>query len=219
MHLHHKTNNAFFAMQSHEKAGVMPKVVDHNERRLEIVEAVYRVIERDGMEAVSLRDVAKEASVSMGTVQHYFRTKNEMLLFALGNMRERVLARLTARLLKLKDPTRRQYMREVAKVMLPIDQASRQEAAVNIAFFATALADEHLQSLLREGYDRLLQASTQILRDAQGADELEPGVDPDVAAATLFFVIQGLIGPTLISVMRPKAALAIVDRQLESIFK
>jgi AcrR family transcriptional regulator len=44
------------------------------------------------MEAVSLRQVAAEAGVSMGMVQHYFADKEEMVLFALSSMTEQLRA-------------------------------------------------------------------------------------------------------------------------------
>ena len=49
-----------------------------------------RVAARRGLEDVSLRHVAAEAGVTAGMVQHYFRTKDEMMVFAIGAVRERV---------------------------------------------------------------------------------------------------------------------------------
>ncbi len=66
----------------------MPKRVDPLARRHSIAEAVFRLAAARGADAVSLRDVAGEAGVSLGMVQHYFRSKDEMLLFALDHMRD-----------------------------------------------------------------------------------------------------------------------------------
>ena len=62
----------------------MPKQVNREERRRDIAAAVLRIVTTRGVEAASLRAVAAEASVSMGAVQHYFTTKDEMLRFALA---------------------------------------------------------------------------------------------------------------------------------------
>ena len=64
----------------------VPKRVNPDERREAIAEAVYQVIGDRGWDAVTLRDVASTAGVSMGQVQHYFSTKTEMLLFALTQL-------------------------------------------------------------------------------------------------------------------------------------
>src|SRR3954463_15893549 len=110
----------------------MPKQVDHEQRRRVLAEAVFAVIGTRGFEAVSLRDVAEQAGFSMGTVQHYFPAKQQMLLFALGHMRERVLARLQATLAALygpgKEPSRRDLIRAATAVMLPVDEPGREEA-------------------------------------------------------------------------------------------
>lgn len=49
------------------------------ERRQEIVEAGLRVALREGVEAVSVRAVAQEAEISLGTVHYCFEDKAEML--------------------------------------------------------------------------------------------------------------------------------------------
>ena len=67
----------------------MPKQVDHQARRQEIADAVLRLAASQGLDAVTLRHVAAEAGVSMGRVQHYFATKDEMLLFAFQVISER----------------------------------------------------------------------------------------------------------------------------------
>lgn len=197
----------------------MPKQVDHQERRREIAEAVYRVIEERGIEAVSLRDVAAEAGVSMGSVQHYFQSKNEMLLFALGYMRERVMARLTAALAKIEDPSHRTFVRTVSSLLLPLDKAGRQEAVVNVAFFSVATHTPEFAELLRQGYERLVMVSRENLAKAKAAGEIRRGIDTDQAAEALFFMIQGLIGPIVIGLYTPSEAMAKIDAELDSIFK
>ncbi|MFF8386933.1 TetR/AcrR family transcriptional regulator [Streptomyces kanasensis] len=76
----------------------MPKKVDHEARRLEIAEALWRIAGTRGLDGVSLRDVAAEADISLGRLQHYFRTKDEMLLFALRHINSLAEGRIRARL-------------------------------------------------------------------------------------------------------------------------
>lgn len=197
----------------------MPKQVDHEGRRRAIAEAVFEVIGGRGYEAVSLRDVARAAGVSMGMVQHYFTSKNEMLLFALAHMRARVLARLEAEQARLAEPDRRALLRTGLRVLLPLDEPSRQEAIVNIAFFSAATVTPEYASVLREGYARLLEATRVQFRAAAAAGELAPRIDPDREAEALFFVTQGLIGPVLIGQVSSEEALAILDHHLDRVFR
>ncbi|GAB4054501.1 TetR/AcrR family transcriptional regulator [Catellatospora paridis] len=185
----------------------MPKKVDADERRRTIAEAVFRVIETTGSEAVSLRDVAAEAGVSMGMVQHYFSTKDEMLMFALDHMGERVGRRLQARLAALPDPTPKQVTRAMLTEMLPSTKESRQEAAVSIAFFNRAVATPAYAAALRDGYRRLLTLL---------AAQLPPHRQHE--ADTLFFLTQGLLGPVLLGHFTAEQATALLDTQLDRAF-
>ncbi|GAA1127006.1 TetR/AcrR family transcriptional regulator [Citricoccus alkalitolerans] len=59
----------------------MPKIVDHEQRRGEIALALWQVIHEHGIDGVSFRAVAKAAGVSIGRVQHYFTSKDELVVF------------------------------------------------------------------------------------------------------------------------------------------
>jgi AcrR family transcriptional regulator len=198
----------------------VPKRVNPDERREAIAEAVYQVIGDRGWDAVTLRDVASTAGVSMGQVQHYFATKTEMLLFALTHMRARVMARLERQLADLPQPvTQQERIRATIRVMLPVDEPGRQEAAVNIAFFSAATVTPEYAKGLRDGYARQLAFSRATLTAAAAEGLLSDGIDPVKEADAFYFLVQGLIGPVLIGQLPPEAALDLLDHQLSRIFK
>ena len=61
----------------------MPKIVDHAERRDEIVQATRRVIRKHGLAGVTMRSIAAETGKSTGLINHYFDDKNGLLVAAL----------------------------------------------------------------------------------------------------------------------------------------
>ena len=63
------------------------------ERRPQILAAAARVIARRGLTALRLADVADEAGVSVGTIQHYFGTRERLLLETFAFETERSLER------------------------------------------------------------------------------------------------------------------------------
>ena len=200
--------------------GDVPKRVDPDQRRAAIAEAVYQVIGDRGWDAVTLRDVASTAGVSMGQVQHYFATKTDMLLFALTHMRARVLTRLQQQLETLPQPVSlRDQIRATIGVMLPVDEPGRQEAAVNIAFFSAATVTPEYARLLHDGYTRQLGFGRAQFAAAAGDGLLNDNIDPAKEADALYFLVQGLIGPVLIGLLTPEEATAILDRQLTRIFR
>ncbi|MDR6792497.1 AcrR family transcriptional regulator [Pseudarthrobacter oxydans] len=76
----------------------MPKIVDAEARRQDVVEAVLRIIAGDGLERASLRETADEAGLAVGSVRHYFAGSEELLAFAFASVVDRIVRRLEASL-------------------------------------------------------------------------------------------------------------------------
>jgi AcrR family transcriptional regulator len=71
----------------------MPKLVDPDQRRSELALAVWTVIRRDGLQRASVRNVAREAGLSMGSLRHYFGSQSELLCFAMQLVGDRARCR------------------------------------------------------------------------------------------------------------------------------
>jgi AcrR family transcriptional regulator len=56
----------------------MPKIVDHEAYRQELLEKAFALFAKRGYAAVTMRDIAKELKVSTGTLYHYFPTKEAL---------------------------------------------------------------------------------------------------------------------------------------------
>ncbi|MBY6274089.1 MAG: TetR family transcriptional regulator, partial [Bacillaceae bacterium] len=60
----------------------MPKIVDHEQRKERIAEACWRVILKRGMKGATVRNIAKEAGLSPGSLRHYFSSQGDLYLYA-----------------------------------------------------------------------------------------------------------------------------------------
>ena len=76
----------------------MPKIVDAEARRQDVVEAVLRIIAGDGLERASLRETADEAGLAVGSVRHYFAGSEQLLAFSFASVVDRIVRRLEASL-------------------------------------------------------------------------------------------------------------------------
>lgn len=56
----------------------MPKLVDHEKYRQDLLERSFDCFAEHGYAAVTMRDLAKHLGVSTGTLYHYFRSKEEL---------------------------------------------------------------------------------------------------------------------------------------------
>lgn len=172
-----------------------------------------------GIEEVSLRDVAAEAGVSMGMVQHYFATKDEMLFFACQLLVERTRRRTSETIAVSPAPrTARLALRTAMLDLLPLDDGRRREARVWLAFQARAGVRPELPALIRETFASSHAYFRHRVQAAIGAGELPPHLDPDAEARGLLSLADGLVGQVQVGHYSPEEAAATIDRHLDRIF-
>ncbi|MCR1161421.1 MULTISPECIES: TetR/AcrR family transcriptional regulator [Micrococcaceae] len=117
----------------------MPKIVDAEARRQEVVHAVFRIIASDGLERASLREVADEAGLAVGSVRHYFASSDELLAFSFGAVIDRIAGRLEAALsaVEAEPPGSQEQHVAVLNLLgqfLPLDEELAVDACVWMAF-------------------------------------------------------------------------------------
>jgi AcrR family transcriptional regulator len=117
----------------------VPKIVDAEARRAEIVEAVFRIVAVDGLERASLREVADEAGLAVGSVRHYFAGSEELLSHSFAAVVDRITGRLTAALpaMAASEPgtgPHRDAVLTLLSEFLPLDEERAVDACVWMAF-------------------------------------------------------------------------------------
>lgn len=199
----------------------MPKVVDPQERRQAVVDAVFRVVQRDGFEQASLRNVAAAAGLAIGSVRHYFDNHADLVAFAMQAMGERLRTRLTAHLERLQTTVtpqeRQQVVLDMLAEVLPLDEKRHQEAVVWLEFTTAARTRPELRPHADEIYTGLLTLTTRILTRANEATGLN--LDVPLEARRLCALLDGL---TMQAVLYPnqltrETVLAVLHHHLESL--
>ncbi|MEV0400050.1 TetR/AcrR family transcriptional regulator [Actinoallomurus sp. NPDC050550] len=193
----------------------MPKQVDHDQRRRQIAEALWRISADRGLEAVSMREVAAEAGVSIGLVQHYFRDKNDLVGFAVGRLRERIEERVRRSVASTPPPhTPRRLLRAVLVALLPLESEGRTESLVGIAVFIRALGDPDLAATYRRGQALLVTAVADQIRAGVRDGELRPDLDAETEADILLALVSGLTTTLLLGHGSADQVLNTLDHQL-----
>ena len=73
----------------------MPKIVDHAQRRIEILEGSQDLFADRGYAALSMREISRALGVTTGTLYHYFPNKRSMLEALFGFIQHRDIAEAT----------------------------------------------------------------------------------------------------------------------------
>lgn len=178
-------------------------MVDVDARRTELAEAVWRVILRDGLDRASVRNVAREAGLSMGSLRHYFGSQTELLAFAMRLVTERARRRIQA--LDLSSVGPRRAVELVLLEVLPLDAGRRAEAEVWLALTGKALVEPTLHALRDEADDGLRELCGWSVRALVESGEAVLELDVDLETERLYAVIDGL---AVHAVVRPERATA-----------
>jgi AcrR family transcriptional regulator len=167
----------------------MPKIVDHDARREEIVDAVWRVISRDGIASATTRNIAEEAGCAHGILSHYFPDKTALLHAALTVGYRRVAERVDECLRRSRGL---EALREVLYLTVPITEEALVGNQVELAFLGHAVGDRELAREHRAIYERFHAIVRRLLVDARRASEISPRADVKAVADALVALIDGL---------------------------
>ncbi|MDJ0380318.1 TetR/AcrR family transcriptional regulator [Streptomyces sp. G-G2] len=196
----------------------MPKVVDPAARRLEVVDALFRVAIRDGLQQASLRNVADEAGLNIGSVRHYFATHQELMLFAMRSMVDRVSGRLlrhvdaAANLGARPRPERREVVAGLLEELLPLDDVRRAEVTVFVEFATAARTNPALAGPARDAAVGTRALIGRVLAGLARSGALRAGIDLETETVRLWALLDGLgfnavLHPELVSAADCVAAL------------
>jgi AcrR family transcriptional regulator len=191
----------------------VPKVVNHDERRSEVLGAVWRVIERVGIERVTVRAIAKEAGYSAGILVHYFEDKEDILTSALRLSHERIRARWAD---KLQNRVGLDALRELVLDNLPLDDERRLETRLEISYWARALSNDDVLNVQRREAGELHARVFELVEQAQARGELSAARPAAETTELLLALIDGLslhsmLYPALVS---PQLQTSIIERVL-----
>jgi AcrR family transcriptional regulator len=167
----------------------VPKIVDHDLRRQELLAATWRVIARTGIIGVTTREIAREAGVSTGVLAHYFADKEALLAAALRLSHHQVYTRIQERTQGLMGLD---AIRVIMLEALPLDEERLLEAQIEINFISLALGNSALRELQHEEFERFWDALHYRVAEAQKLGQVWPGADPSDITHELVILVEGL---------------------------
>jgi TetR/AcrR family transcriptional repressor of bet genes len=152
----------------------MPKKVDPIAQRKMIAEAAIRVIDCHGIEGAKLRDIARAANITTGTIMHYFPSKQDVLEAVLETILSRTVKRMQESTFQNLPLTVGSFINEAIH-QLPVNEETRAEWRVWLAFCGAAVADKELLNIHRRHYRKLVSRVMLILhRLSTGAQHSTP---------------------------------------------
>ncbi len=165
----------------------MPRIVDHAQRRSELVEVTAREIARVGLDGVRLREVGERAGWTTGAVSHYFTDKRALLL---ATFRSRRL--VASRSIEAALAAGATELEAIVEAVLPVDDERTLNWKVWLAFWGAAVGDDELAAEQRRRYDEFCTSLRSAVRAEQRAGRLPAHLRPADEARRLAALLDGI---------------------------
>lgn len=183
---------------------IMPRVVDHAQRRREIVYALWAVIHERGIEGVTFQAVAAAGGVSIGRIQHYFDSKEHLIRTGA----EFMVAEAEKRYERAESDPQAALVALLAQPV-PTDEAGRLGVSVWYAYLAKSASDHWIRAFLEESTKGTTEEARRLLE--------ELGMSPDKArteALRLVALGNGITQAVLVGVTESPDGIALITDEV-----
>lgn len=165
----------------------MPKQVDHDKRKQRIAEAMWNVILEQGMAGATLRNIAKEANLSLGSLRHDFPTQDGLLNYAMELVKERATARITR--IAMQELPPKEKVIQILYELVPTTNETLAEMEVWFAFTAHL---RHKEDHYDAQHDGIYNSIQKLLGYLEQVNLLKNDIDQELEAEKLYAIVDGL---------------------------
>ncbi len=167
----------------------MPKIVDHEQRRAEVLQATWRVVTSVGLHEATTRRIAKEAGYSNGVLAHYFADKDDILVSALQMAHERVRARMST---VVERCSGLEALRAVVLEALPLDEERLFEASLEFGYLSRAINATRLREVYEQERRSFRAYLTTLVAAARALGQLRAEPDDARIVAEVLILVDGV---------------------------
>jgi AcrR family transcriptional regulator len=156
-------------------------------RQRQIVEAARNIIATRGIEALTIREIAKEVGISEGDIYRHFTGKKAILLFLIEDVERTLMESVERAASEEREPVQR--LENVLRAHLSyIEQ--RRGISLLIVAETLRLADKDLRKRMFEVVSRYIARIEEILAQGIRAGHVNKDIDPGMAALTFFALVH-----------------------------
>jgi len=159
----------------------MPKKINKEEKKANILEASIKVFAKKGVTKTKMSDIAEAADIGKGTIYEYFRSKDEIFVASFHFFLENVDSVISQRLYRISDPMKKllAYSSAWAEIFVG---TNLEYAAIVLDFWAESI---------RNNQEAIALDLVKMLEDCIAKDKA-PSLDTKIAASILIGSLEGL---------------------------
>ena len=157
--------------------------------RERVLRATVRLVARHGVEQVRLRDISRETGVSVGSLQYYFETREQLLQQAFAYRSQEVIRGFVEAASADDDPWQR--------IQALIEHATRprgyrERSAVWVEFASASSRDNHLNKVMGQVYTAWREPLHKAIDEGTASGEFAPVMPTEDVVDAILTQIDGL---------------------------
>ncbi len=159
-------------------------------RRTELISATLRVISAQGFERTTVRDIARAADASVGSVNYYFKSKDDLLRVAVAETDARFRTQVREAVADASE-----YPAKLARVVdscFPNEGEDGPDWAVFVDFWYRASRHGSYRAIFEEAHEEWIEMLSQVLADGARDGVFFLSADPRDEALAFAAMIDGL---------------------------
>jgi TetR/AcrR family fatty acid metabolism transcriptional regulator len=172
---------------------IMPKIVNKEEKRIEILEAAIRLFAKKGVGSTKINEIAELAGIGKGTIYEYFNSKTEIFNATLHLFIEKINNYVITELRNIYDPFEKlhKYLQVWAELL---DGEYSEFMDITLDFWAEGIRqkDKKIFSDFKNIYRENLKMIEVILEDCIMRNAISP-VNTEIVSSIIIAVLDGLM--------------------------
>jgi AcrR family transcriptional regulator len=187
----------------------LPKITEkqRDARREQILAAAWKCFHSRGIHAASMEQIIREAGLSAGAVYLYFKSKEELILSAIGAQMTAVRDEVLPLLEKAQPETPAEFIQEVTESIARFTNRMGFDLnAVILMCWSEAQTNSKVKDLVRSYQKGYRKSLSKLVERWQKKSLIEAKADPDDIAKALLSFLLGFIAPSaLIGDVKPRS--------------
>lgn len=164
------------------------KAPEHKLSRDDIVTAVAHLIAEQGLETLTMRNIARQVGCSVGTLPHYFSGKEDIVVAALNWSSERIMSRLSGL------PPSEIHLGNLYHLLstsMPLDAQSDTEWRIRLCLWDYAATNNDMRDSVNAIADTANQMLVRLVSYLQDTGEIRRELDPELVAISVYQMCIG----------------------------
>ena len=186
----------------------MPKIIDHDQRRADIVDVTWQLIVEGGIEAATMREIAARAGFANGALKHYFSGKDQIIKDAyergLGMMERAILTAVTGK-------RGIAAIRAHCTAALPLDESRVLAGRIQLGFWDHAVSNPDLAELFGRHIEEWRSALAGYLEEGRASGEIRTTLANETVISNIVLLDSGA---NVLCILAPEVSTTEVQEEL-----